>query len=84
MRSKIGSYFAELWSILSRFSGQIVVLLNIKYFKNLFQLNDYSHHNKWRLENFDYIFSGNRELNTNVSLKTVYKLDKINDIKTFN
>jgi hypothetical protein len=55
--------------------------LNIKYFKDLFQLNDNNHYNKWRLENFDYIFSENRELNTNVSLKTVYKLDKINDIK---
>lgn len=98
LRSKIESYFAELGSIFTRFSGQCkiritdkkiyniqlklaIVLLNIKYFNDLFQIEDNNHYNKWRLENFDYSYSENRELNSDVSLKTVFKIDEINDIK---
>ncbi|GAA5817784.1 hypothetical protein MFLAVUS_011340 [Mucor flavus] len=98
LRSKIESYFAELGSIFTRFSGQCkiritdkkiyniqlklaIVLLNIKYFNDLFQIEDNNHYNKWRLENFDYSYSENRELNSDISLKTVFKIDEINDIK---
>jgi hypothetical protein len=58
-----------------------IVLLNIKYFKELFQLEDNNHYNKWREDDFDYVYLENKEFHTNISLKTVFKIEKINDIK---
>jgi hypothetical protein len=58
-----------------------IVLLNIKYFKELFNLEEVNHYNKWRIDNFDYSYSNNIELNLDVSLKTKYKVEEINNIK---
>lgn len=58
-----------------------VVLLNIKYFKELFNLEEVNHYNKWKIDSFDYSHSNNTELNTDVSLKIEYKIVEINNIK---
>jgi hypothetical protein len=58
-----------------------IVLLNIKYFKELFNLEEVNHYNKWKIHNFDYSYSNNIELNVDVSLKTKYKIEEINNIK---
>lgn len=98
LRSKIETYFAELGSIFTRFSGQTkiritdkkiyniqlklaVVLLNIKYFKELFHIEEVDHYNKWKMHNFDYSYMNNRELNTNISLKTEFKINELDNIK---
>lgn len=59
-----------------------VVLLNIKYFTELFGIGENIHYSKWKDNNFDYYYPQNNELNTEITLKTKYKIDHIMDIKT--
>jgi hypothetical protein len=59
-----------------------VVLLNIKYFTDLFGIDENIHYSKWKDNNSDYYYPQNKELNTEISLKTKYKIDHIIDIKS--
>lgn len=59
-----------------------IVLLNIKYFTDLFGIVENMHHSKWKDNNVDYYYVQNKELNNEVSLKTKYKIDHIIDIKS--
>jgi hypothetical protein len=57
------------------------ILLNIKYFCNLFGIEENNHYNKWRFENFSYYENDNKLKNIDISLKTRYKLDNMSNIK---
>lgn len=57
------------------------VLLNIKYFTELFGIAENNHYNKWRLNKFGYIEDNNQLNTSNITLKTQYKLENMNDIK---
>jgi hypothetical protein len=59
-----------------------VVLLNIKYFTELFGIGENAHYSKWKNEKYDYFYPQNKELNNEISLKTRYKIDNIIDIKS--
>jgi hypothetical protein len=59
-----------------------IVLLNIKYFTELFGIEENSHYNKWTNDNFDYYYKNNIEMNKEITLKTQYKIDNIADIKS--
>jgi hypothetical protein len=59
-----------------------IVLLNIKYFTELFGIEENAHYNKWLNDNFDYYYKNNIEMNKEVTLKTQYKIENIVDIKS--
>lgn len=59
-----------------------IVLLNIKYFQELFPIANVNHYGKWRIENFEYNFKNKQNYNhEDLTIKTQYKIEKINDIK---
>lgn len=59
-----------------------IVLLNIKYFYEMFPINNTNHFGKWRIDNFEYIFKHKQNYNyEDLTLKTQYKIEKVNDIK---
>lgn len=58
-----------------------IVLLNIKHFTNIFKVDNIYHYGKWRTENFNYKFNNIDLENLDVTLKTQYKLEKIDNIK---
>lgn len=59
-----------------------IVLLNIKYFNELFPINNINHYGKWRMENFEYSFKNEKNYNyEDLTIKTQYKIEKINTIK---
>jgi hypothetical protein len=57
------------------------VLLNMKYFTNIFKVEDNNHYNKWRQCNFDYYNNTNILETTDITLKTQFKLENIQNIK---
>jgi hypothetical protein len=57
------------------------VLLNIKYFTELFGISENNHYNKWKLDNFSYLEDSDQLIQSNITLKTKYKLENMTDIK---
>lgn len=59
-----------------------IILLNIKYFSELFPIELNSHYGKWKLDNFDFHFKNQKNYNySDLTSKTQYKIDKIQNIK---
>jgi hypothetical protein len=61
-----------------------IVLLNIKEFTNIANINESEYHKKWVEENYNFMFldPNIQDINeNNLSYKTQYKLDNINNIK---
>lgn len=59
-----------------------IVLLNIKYFTCLFNIESNYHYGKWKNDSFNYIIDKiNLDCSIDVTLKTEYKIDKIQDMK---
>lgn len=58
-----------------------IVLLNIKYFTDIFPIEKNNHYEKWISDDFDYFCSEIANSDVQITNKTIYKLEKINDIK---